>query len=196
MSVAHGCAIIAWQYLVLIGQVNAYDSVRVVDALFHGKYFLTSISGHHQVVQRQSSMKTIERSDAAYKHYKSRKCDVKHANFPRERNNDVHKVTILNFPCGDLDPDNQDCNRHKGMQDEAVSSRVDHGKETSEFSSGELHVPILPWINGDGMKNNIVYKGLTRRVLGIVMQNPGMLEVNAIFSSISACSKFKPNKKP
>jgi general transcription factor 3C polypeptide 1 len=46
-----------------------------------------------------------------------------------------------------------------------------------KYSSGELCMPILPWINGDGTVNSIVFKGLRRRVLGIVMQNPGILEV-------------------
>ncbi|KAF9615377.1 hypothetical protein IFM89_023028 [Coptis chinensis] len=41
--------------------------------------------------------------------------------------------------------------------------------------------PILPWINGDGTKNPIVYKGLVRRVLGIVMQNPGILEADITY---------------
>ncbi|KAJ9559704.1 LOW QUALITY PROTEIN: hypothetical protein OSB04_004864 [Centaurea solstitialis] len=37
-------------------------------------------------------------------------------------------------------------------------------------------VPILPWVDVDGTINENVYKGLVRRLLGIVMQNPGILE--------------------
>ncbi|KAK1265574.1 hypothetical protein QJS04_geneDACA010700 [Acorus gramineus] len=37
--------------------------------------------------------------------------------------------------------------------------------------------PILPWINGDGSMDTIMYKGLTRRIVGTVMQNPGISEV-------------------
>ncbi|KAL5721524.1 hypothetical protein ACHQM5_005161 [Ranunculus cassubicifolius] len=44
------------------------------------------------------------------------------------------------------------------------------------LESAHSYKPILPWINGDGTVNQIVYKRLVRRVLGIVMQNPGMLE--------------------
>lgn len=123
----------------------------------------------------------MEKSDDTSKLYKPEKCHVDHANMPRERGNstdDVHKVTILNLPCGDVDPKNQTCDMNKDcMRDKVVLSRVDHEKETPKSSSGELCVPILPWINGDGTVNKIVYKGLRRRVLGIVMQNPGILEV-------------------
>jgi hypothetical protein len=38
-------------------------------------------------------------------------------------------------------------------------------------------VPMLPWLSGDGGVNTTLLKALTRRVLGVVMQNPGILEV-------------------
>ncbi|KAL2939316.1 Glutamate-1-semialdehyde 2 1-aminomutase [Bienertia sinuspersici] len=50
-------------------------------------------------------------------------------------------------------------------------------KENQDLDeSAATFQPILPWINGDGTVNVIVYRGLTRRVLGIVTQNPGILE--------------------
>ncbi|KAF7814064.1 Transposon TX1 149 kDa protein isoform E [Senna tora] len=137
------------------------------------------MSGIHQAVQRPSSTKTNEKSDAASKLYKPEKRDTNQANLLREKNNSaghLHKVTILNLPQGDVDPEHQACNRNKGLQDKVVLSGADHEKDTPKFSSDELHVPILPWINGDGTMNNIVFKGLRRRILGIVMQNPGILE--------------------
>ncbi|KAJ1411476.1 hypothetical protein SESBI_21175 [Sesbania bispinosa] len=160
-------------------KVNAYDSVRFVDALYRHKYFLTPVSGFHQRVFQPSSTKTIKKSDA-YKLYKSEKSDTASADILRERNtgvDTVHKVTILNLPHGDVDSKNQACDRNQGcMQDRVGLSRVDDEKEMLKFSSGELCVPILPWINGDGTINNVVYKGLRRHILGIVMQNPGILE--------------------
>ncbi|TKY53823.1 hypothetical protein E2542_SST25366 [Spatholobus suberectus] len=160
-------------------KVNAYDTVRVVDTLYRHKYFLTPVSDFHRVVQ-PSSTKTIERSDPTCELYKSKERDTTSVDTLRERNlaiDNVHRVTILNLPHGDVDPENQACDRNEGSkQDRLGLSGVDHEKETLKFSSGELCVPILPWINGDGTINNIVYRGLRRHVLGIVMQNPGILE--------------------
>lgn len=161
-------------------QVNAYASVRIVDALYRHKYFLTPMSSFHQRVVQPSSSKTLKKSDNTCKLNKRKKSDTA-ADVLRDRNtgfDNVHKVTILNHPHEDVGLENQACDRNEGcMQDRLGSSRGDHEKEILTFSSGVLCVPILPWINGDGAINNIVYKGLRRRVLGIVMQNPGILEV-------------------
>ncbi|CAJ2638415.1 unnamed protein product [Trifolium pratense] len=160
-------------------KVNAYDSVRIVDALYRHKYFMTTVSGFHPVVQ-PSSNKTIKKSDNTCQLPKSKESNSASAEVLRERNSaldNVHKVTILNLPQEDVDPENKACDRNEGcMQDRPGSSRGDHEKEMVKVSSGELCMPILPWINGDGTVNSIVFKGLRRRVLGIVMQNPGILE--------------------
>ncbi|KAK7264858.1 hypothetical protein RJT34_32471 [Clitoria ternatea] len=160
-------------------KVNAYDTARVVDALYRHKYFLTPVSDFYQRVIQPFSTKTVEERDDTCELYKSKQRDTTVVDTPRERNsgiNDVHKVTILNLPHGDVDPANQAFDRNKGCkQDRLGLSRLDHEKATLQFSS-DVYVPILPWINGDGTINNIVYTGIKRRVLGIVMQNPGILE--------------------
>eukprot|EP00494_Astrolonche_serrata_P008937 UN08984 len=43
-----------------------------------------------------------------------------------------------------------------------------------------IYHPILPWINGDGSINSTVYEGLTRRIIGYVMQYPGTVEEDVI----------------
>ncbi|XP_019460992.1 PREDICTED: uncharacterized protein LOC109360501 [Lupinus angustifolius] len=159
-------------------KVNAYDSVRVVDALYRHKYFLTPAS-NVQGGALPSSENTIKKSDDTCKPFKSGKRGTAYAETPKERNTAVdkmHKVTILNLPHVALDTKNQADERNKGCMEERLSSGIDPKKETLKASSDELCVPILPWINGDGTINNLVYKGLKRRVLGIVMQNPGILE--------------------
>jgi general transcription factor 3C polypeptide 1 len=47
------------------------------------------------------------------------------------------------------------------------------------FHVCERHIyhPILPWINGDGSMNSTVYEGLSRRIIGYIMQYPGIMEV-------------------
>ena len=59
-------------------------------------------------------------------------------------------------------------------------------KENQTFGNSTFQ-PILPWINGDGTINGIVHRGLTRRILGIVCQNPGILEVLIIPMSATFC---------
>ncbi|KAL2963531.1 hypothetical protein AAZX31_17G206200 [Glycine max] len=130
-------------------KVNAYDTVRVVDVLYRHKYFLTPMSDFHLRVVQPSSSKTIEKSDHTCELYESEERDTTSVDTSR----------------------NEGCKQNRlGL------SRVNHKKETLEFSSSKSCVPILPWVNGDGIINNIVYRVLRRRVLGIVMQNPGILE--------------------
>nr|KYP44573.1 hypothetical protein KK1_033920 [Cajanus cajan] len=164
-------------------KVNAYDTVRVVDTLYRHKYFLAPVSDFHRQ-EHPSSIKNIKKSNHKCKLYNSEERDTTSVDAPSERStaiDNVHRVTILNFPPGDVNPENQDCDRNGGSkQDKHGLSSVDNEKETLNFSSAELCVPILPWINGDGTINNIVYRGLRRRVLGIVMQNPGILEVDIL----------------
>ncbi|XP_014520601.1 uncharacterized protein LOC106777531 isoform X1 [Vigna radiata var. radiata] len=178
----HGSIVDALQAFGLTLKVNAYDTVRVIDVVYRHKYFLTSGSAFHHLVQ-PSSTKAIEESDHTSEIYKSNKRDTSSIHTPSERTtiDNVHTVTILNLPREDVDPENQASDRNESCkQDRLGLSRVDHEKETLQFSLGESCVPILPWINGDGTINNIVYRGLRRRVLGIVMQNPGMLEDDII----------------
>ncbi|KAL5708625.1 hypothetical protein ACHQM5_019399 [Ranunculus cassubicifolius] len=136
-------------------KVNAYDDVRIVDASFVHKYFLTTIEGHYEGLKPaplpvKSSTKSDENSLRIPQEYHTvPKTIVSH--------DDVHKVTLVNLP-----------------EDVLVETNERTKNTTSDFR------PILPWFNGDGTTNPIVYKGLVRRVLGIVMQNPGILEDDVI----------------
>ncbi|WOK98866.1 hypothetical protein Cni_G07578 [Canna indica] len=102
---------------------------------------------------------------------------------------DGHKVTILDLPTDTtmLDVEGQDSKSGAALPEERmVVAESDQGKDGQERNSAtvsETHVccPILPWVNGDGSTNTIVYKGLTRRLLGTVMQNPGILEEDIIW---------------
>ncbi|TXG46422.1 hypothetical protein EZV62_028079 [Acer yangbiense] len=114
-------------------KVNAYDSVRVVDALYRSKFFLTSMDGFRQ--DRNKSLLD-----------KKRKADNVH-----QVHDDSTKGAVA-WPGGN------------------------NNEESYKFSSSGLYMPILPWINGDGTTNNVVYNGHLRRLLGVVMQNPGILE--------------------
>lgn len=163
-------------------KVNAYESIHVVDAFYRSKYFLTSPAGFSED-QLSPSKKPLRSSGLQPEH---RVLDDDNAHTERSiEMDDVHKVTILNIPeeLSQSSSEIQLSNKLGScMEDKDVSVGVDNEDQTLEYSSADSHScsPMLPWINGDGSINRIVYKGLTRRVLGTVMQNPGMLEDDII----------------
>lgn len=82
--------------------------------------------------------------------------------------NSVHKVTILNLP---------ETARTSEASVKAPSVTFGMGTE-GERKESTSRVPIYPWVNADGSINKAIFDGLVRRVLGTVMQNPGIPEVN------------------
>lgn len=162
-------------------KVNGYDSVRVVDSLYRSKYFLTSKSSFCDNVKPPSSTKSLGRSDDSHLIVLPENHVIGDANLKRKTGLSVdnqHKVTILNLPEEVTEPSNE--NQTSNLLKKTVLPNGKKEDEASLISSGELCMPILPWINGDGTVNNMVYKGVRRRVLGIVMQNPGILEDDII----------------
>lgn len=174
-------------------KVNSFDSIRVVDALYRPKYFLTSIAGSKNRVTPSVDMHG--RSDSQMvlhpENYNvGRKNPENHisdgANSQKENNmivDEVHKVTVLNLPpeVNDNTKESKTSSIHqRSPVDKTMLTTVGNEDGLSWPSSGGSNMPILPWINGDGTTNKIVYKGLRRRMFGIVMQNPGILEVDII----------------
>jgi len=177
-------------------QVNAYDSVHVVDSLYRSKYLLTSMSDFSQDLKLPSSMRSLGGTDDSHLILLPENRLIDNANSQRKINlseGNLHKVTILNLPEVVSEPsnENQTNNSLEGsMQGKTVLPAGDNEDETFLICSGEVCMPILPWINGDGTINKIVYKGLRRCVLGLVMQNPGILEVHAFFNSCMCFTKM------
>ncbi|KAL5757388.1 hypothetical protein ACOSP7_019999 [Xanthoceras sorbifolium] len=164
-------------------KINAYDSVRVVDALYRSKFFLTSTTGFREDLNTSSLTKVLGRSYGSHL-YRPENHDIDGANSQKKmkrKADNVHQVTILNLPEEVAEPLNETSTSTSNAHEDSRKSGValpegNNEDESYKFSSPDLHMPILPWINGDGTINNIVYDGLLRRLLGIVMQNPGILE--------------------
>ncbi|OMO66113.1 B-block binding subunit of TFIIIC [Corchorus olitorius] len=164
-------------------KVNAYDSVRVVDALYHSKYFLASSSCFHRDLRPPSSLAS-QGKDGGNFILQQESVSLDTANLSGSVTaGDVHKVTILNLPEEHALPSNKvpSSNVNESGMGGEVSLDGDNEGEINKPSSCEPLVPILPWINADGTINRMVYNGLIRRVLGTVMQNPGMLEEDIIY---------------
>ncbi|KAL6996271.1 hypothetical protein U1Q18_006406 [Sarracenia purpurea var. burkii] len=167
-------------------KVNSYDSIHVVDSLYRSKYFLTSISNLNQYPE--VGVATHSNIDDEHLNHQSASHEGDGPNASNDlsmQSDEVHKVTILNLPEEVYQPSSemQSSKKIEGCkQAKLLSLGSDQVPETFEFHSGDFRLcrPILPWVNGDGTINPIVYQGLVRRVLGIVMQNPGILEDHII----------------
>jgi len=174
-------------------KVNAYDSVHVVDSLYRSKYFLTSMANCNQDLE--VSIPACTKIDDRHLSPHTENPEDHDANVTKDLSTDsdeVHKVTILNLPEEVYHPSSEmrSSKRSGGCEQAKVISKG-NDREAESFGSSssdfDLCTPILPWVNGDGTINTVVYKGLVRRVLGVVMQNPGMLEVSAFPHKLLEC---------
>ncbi|CAN0906918.1 hypothetical protein LINGRAHAP2_LOCUS24517 [Linum grandiflorum] len=155
-------------------KVNAYDSVRVVDALFLSKYSLTS---RPYLDSEPKPPAVTEPSDRSEDGQPGNKDAVAADDQSMTGDNDVHRVTILNLPEEAAVPLME--TRSRNSQDNALQDQ--NAIDIHELhSDSKSYMPILPWINGDGTANRVVYRGLVRRALGTVMQYPGILEEEII----------------
>lgn len=162
-------------------QVNAYDSVRVVDALYHSKYFLASVSSFHRDLKTPLLLTSQAKDGGNSVQQDNKSLDAAKLSSSLTVG-DAHKVTILNLPeehdLSSNEIPTSNANEVCVYGKVGLSQGDDEGMICKLFS-GERLVPILPWLNADGTINSMVYNGLIRRVLGTVMQNPGILEVLA-----------------
>ncbi|KAJ7963247.1 putative B-block-binding subunit of tfiiic protein [Quillaja saponaria] len=146
----HTCIAIAPNVLFFV-QVNAYNSVRVVHALYHSKYFLPPLVGFDKGHQPSSLTKSVQRSGDCYMSNYAEKLDSTGAKSKVERNtsiDDVHKVTILNFPEDDLEPsnENQIYNMNEGCSQGKVGSQgVNYENERLKFPSVEVYTTMDQW---------------------------------------------------
>lgn len=159
-------------------QVNGYDNSRVVHSFYRSKYFLTFEEGKtsDNNLQRPLPVNYLEKVVGEHRSNDVSRISISSQD-EREHvaGNRVHKVTILNLP---------ETAQASGLHEASMKSpsSVTFGKsfggETKESTCEKSPpAPIYPWVNADGSINKVVFDGLVRRVLGTVMQNPGIPEV-------------------
>ncbi|XP_010498096.1 PREDICTED: uncharacterized protein LOC104775855 [Camelina sativa] len=156
-------------------KVNGYNSFRVVHSFYESKYFLTLEEGGTSQKGPQSlPLNYLERAVGEHRSTDFIASGYSTSQEKQEHlaGNSVHKVTILNLP---------EMAQTSGLHEASIKApSVTYGTsiegETKGPTSGKPPVPIFPWVNADGSINKVVFDGLVRRVLGTVMQNPGILE--------------------
>ncbi|KAD3068691.1 hypothetical protein E3N88_36571 [Mikania micrantha] len=168
-------------------KVNAFSSVHVVDSLYRSKYMLTSMESHQhdlhlevpESFNNEGEPQLLQQENHEDKHKKVMEETSTDLTAVHTRTDEVqHRVTILNHLGEVPKPMSEEAKKNSKIET-LMSPRKGPYEGKFEFrmdDSAGFYKPILPWINGDGTINKIVYKGLVRRVLGIVMQNPGILE--------------------
>lgn len=152
-------------YLIYLLQVNAYNCIHIVDSFYKSKYFITMLSD-------TNNNKDLSESGHTKSQLVNQNAYLRTQNINNMKLRDGHTITILDVPneakMSDLTPgDNNEGNTP--LEDQKINDKL--------YGIHCISQPILPWINGDGGVNSIMYKGLVRRVFGIIMQNPGIIEV-------------------
>lgn len=138
----------------------------MVDSFYRSKYFLTSgRAGDICKIQKTK----IDDEHLPHNIDKHREKDAALDNEINMDADEMHRVTILSLPEDVSAPPPEQSEVPPGI------NRVENSKMC--YADTQICRSLLPWMNGDGTVNGPVYKGLIRRVLGIVMQNPGILEV-------------------
>ncbi|CAA7056623.1 unnamed protein product [Microthlaspi erraticum] len=163
------CVVDVLQTFGLALKVNGYDIARVVHSFYRSKYFLTLEEGKtsDKNVQRPLPVNYLERAFVEHRSNEvSSICITSQDEREHVAGNSVHKVTILNLP--EMAPTS-------GLHEASIKApSVTFGMGERKESASP--VPIYPWVNADGSINIAVFDGLVRRVLGTVMQNPGIPE--------------------
>ncbi|XP_047341147.1 uncharacterized protein LOC124944847 [Impatiens glandulifera] len=140
-------------------KVNAYNSVHVVDSSYSSKYLLASVAKADTV--------SLQRHLGVY--VKEDTVNVSESNVTNTTGESMNADTTPNIS--------------KVSQPSETHVKLTYNDQNDKNKTLELHHEntgihrlILPWLNGDGTVNKIFYKGYQRRLLAIVMQNPGILE--------------------
>ena len=151
-------------------QVNAYDGVQIVDSLHKPKYHITTLAEYsHCSCLRAPGSEMASTGDTR------NILKEKHSTMPLNLHGTVrklgegHTVTVV------------DLGRKSSSHLQSESPGDDERPSTCcHVCRSRIYHPILPWINGDGSMNSTVYEGLSRRIIGYVMQYPGISEVSVL----------------
>ncbi|XP_042430640.1 uncharacterized protein LOC122017169 [Zingiber officinale] len=166
----------------LVIKVNSYDNVRVLDSSYKCKYFLQSPGVQHAYKKIPCCKDPVETHEASRDNF-PRRPDINNHE-PSEYLSDGHEVSFVDLPSETIVLDVEKEYVKSGLTLPEENTQVSDSKPKKDIEDGNCSTascrPILPWINGDGSINTIVLKGLTRRLLGTIMQNPGILEEEII----------------
>lgn len=151
--------------------------MQIVDTLHKSKYHITTLAKYSGCsCLRDPAFETAATGDA------ENTLKDKHgvaSNLQRtvKMLGDMHTVTVLDVQSNSSSP-----HMHSGEDKRLSTPTQDNGGSGCCHACGRhIYQPILPWINGDGSMNDTVYEGFSCRIIGYVMQYPGVVEVHVYF---------------
>ncbi|CAN6273567.1 unnamed protein product [Urochloa humidicola] len=160
-------------------KVNAYDGVQIVDSLHLSKYHITTLAECNPCsCSGPPTSQVVDNGDPKILLKEKHTMPI---NFhgPIKMLGDGHTVTIINVQSNLSSP--HIYSKNTGDEERLSTSREDNMESGCHHDcGGHIYQPILPWINGDGSTNSVVYEGLSRRVIGYVMHYPGVMEEDLI----------------
>ncbi|XP_019100866.1 PREDICTED: uncharacterized protein LOC104789391 [Camelina sativa] len=171
------CIVEVLQTFGVASKVNGYNDVRLVHSFYRSKYFLTLEEG--RTTQNGQQSLPVNYLEKALEEQKSSNVVASDYSTSQEQREHVaekslHKVTILNLPER---PQTSGLHEASSVKAPYLSFGTGSNGETKDSTSVKSQpTPIYPWVNADGSVNKVIFDGLVRRVLGTVMQNPGIPE--------------------
>ncbi|EEE64746.1 hypothetical protein OsJ_19602 [Oryza sativa Japonica Group] len=160
----------------LVFKVNAYDGVQIVDTLHKSKYHITTLAKYSGCSCLRDPASEIAATGDAENTLKDKHGVASNLQRTVKMLGDVHTVTVLDVQSNSSSP-----HMHSGEDERLSTPTQDNGGSGCCHACGRhIYQPILPWINGDGSMNETVYEGFSRRIIGYVMQYPGVVEEHLI----------------
>uniref|UniRef100_A0A0D9WKZ9 Uncharacterized protein n=1 Tax=Leersia perrieri TaxID=77586 RepID=A0A0D9WKZ9_9ORYZ len=156
-------------------KVNAYDGVQIVDSLHKPKYHITTLAEYSQCSCLRAPAPEIESTGDTRNIMKEKYAMPFNLQETVKKLGDGHIASVLNVqskPSSHL--------HSQSPGDDEGPSTWNWGSGCSHVCKSRIYHPILPWLNSDGSINSTVYEGFSRRIIGYVMQYPGIMEDDVI----------------
>lgn len=145
----------------VVRKVNAYDHVRVIAAVHSSPFFI-----HVKATKGENGFADADASSGG----SGKSCEKIAQGF----------TTIATLNSIAIGSRNWTSIQPNLPKDDSNHRRVMLSASKNEDIEAIQTVPMLPWLAGDGSVNRLLLKSLLRRVIGIVMLNPGILEEHLV----------------
>uniref|UniRef100_A0A0D9VIM8 Uncharacterized protein n=1 Tax=Leersia perrieri TaxID=77586 RepID=A0A0D9VIM8_9ORYZ len=160
----------------LVIKANAYDGVQIVDSIHKSKYYISTLADCSCLHASASEMVDAGDIENLLKEKHGISSDLQGT---VKMLGDGHTVTVLNVQSKSS---SRQVPSQSPVGQKMSSTHVQDNRGGDCCHACERHIyhPILPWMNGDGSINSTVYEGLSRRLVGYIMQYPGVVEEDII----------------
>ncbi|GJN13382.1 hypothetical protein PR202_gb00076 [Eleusine coracana subsp. coracana] len=170
-----------WVYVIVDTLMSFKIAIKVIDSLHMLKYHITTLAEcNHGSCSGAPASPHLDIVDPK---------TIPRQNNPIPCNSlgttkvfaDGHTVTVINVKSTSSSAHSENLGDEEGPSTPGEDSKESN---CNHACGRHMYQPILPCLNGDGTINSTIYEGLSRRVIGYVMQYPGMAEVTMISADL------------